>query len=367
MAWIQDSNMDTSEKSDGMSDFYLIISSNSSSNFHKNNNASCFIAELPKPLVLKGNWEVALREFAFTYTPYQLLSKSTIRYIHQSEAIIKRTVKMINNEVKKEKDDEIVNIDKVNHPKNRVLISIESDMGGDKGFTIKFKNVAEAKALGFTKLEHSTKTDELLSDNPPLPNTDDIEVEIKYHPFVSHVIKFKENLDFSTLKDLEKYMKEIGSRVFLTCEFDGNDIFKFSVKNDIKSISFDPSLVTCLGLRKESYEFDSDAFEGAEMFEGERSGSVTETYHNMLIYSDIINSIIVGDSHVPLLKSLWIDTFEPNELVKVIVKRHMYLKTSRSLYDRIEINIRDDAGEFIKFASKTHTSITLHFRPEPSE
>ena len=87
----------------------------------------------------------------------------------------------------------------------------------------------------------------------------------------------------------------------------------------------------------------------------------------MLIYCNIVSPITVGDSRVPLLKSLWFDKYEPDELVKVIIKRPMYLKTSRSVYDNIEINIRDDEGEFIKFASKTHTEITLHFRPEQSE
>ena len=362
MARIQDSNMDTSEKSDEMNDFYLIISSNSSLNFHRNNNASCFIAELPKQLVLKGNWEVALHEFSFVYTPYQSLSKSTIRYSRHSEATITRTVRMNRNEVNMKEKDDIVTIDVVNHPKPCIVISIDSDMGGDKGFTIMFNNRTDARKLGFTKIENSTKTNGLLSENAYLPNTDDIEVKIKYHPFVSERITFNENLDFSTLKDIGKYIKEAGSDIFSTCEFDENDIFKFSVKNDIKSISFDASLVSCLGLRKENYDF-----EGPEVFEGERKGSVTEMYYNMLIYSNIVNPIIVGDSHVPLLKSVWINGAEPNELVKVIIKRPMYLETSRSLYDSIEINIRDDAGEFIKFASNTHTSLTLHFRPDQSE
>ena len=122
--------------------------------------------------------------------------------------------------------------------------------------------------------------------------------------------------------------------------------------------------MTCLGLNKETYEFDSDLFEGDQVIEGEKTSSVTHTYHNMLIYCNMVCPIIVGESRVPLLKSLWLAEYKPDEIVKVTIKRPMYLKTSRSVYDNIEINIRDDDGDFIKFASKTHTSVTLHFRPE---
>lgn len=359
--------MDTSEKSDETNDFYLILSSNSSLNFHQNNNASCFITELPKRLDLKGNWEVALHEFAFTFSPYQLLSNSTIRYIRHSEATIKRTIRMNNNEVEMKEKDGIVTIANINQPKPCVVFSIESDRGGDKGFFLKFQNISDANAFGFTKLRNRTTSSKLVGDNKPLSNTDYINVRVMYNPFVSDKITFKEHFEFSTLKDLEKYMMEIGSHVFLTCKFTEKGYFQFTIKTEIKSLSFDASLVTCLGLNKETYEFDSDVFEGEQVHEGEKKVSVTHTYHNMLIYCNIVSPITVGDSRVPLLKSLWFDKYEPDELVKVIIKRPMYLKTSRSVYDNIEINIRDDEGEFIKFASKTHTEITLHFRPEQSE
>ena len=40
----------------------------------------------------------------------------------------------------------------------------------------------------------------------------------------------------------------------------------------------------------------------------------------------------------------------------------MYLPISSSCINNIEINIRDDAGRLINFASDTKTTLTLHFK-----
>lgn len=72
---------------------------------------------------------------------------------------------------------------------------------------------------------------------------------------------------------------------------------------------------------------------------------------------------MVGDTHVPLLKSIWLENkYETNDLIYISMDNPMYLPVATSCINNIEINIRDDSGRLIKFAKDTVSSLTLHFR-----
>jgi len=82
--------------------------------------------------------------------------------------------------------------------------------------------------------------------------------------------------------------------------------------------------------------------------------------NSLYIYTDVIENDLVGDSLVPLLRTVDISG-EPGEARHEIFTRCYYKRVNRSNIPSIEIQINSETGKVVKFESG-HVICVLHFR-----
>ena len=84
------------------------------------------------------------------------------------------------------------------------------------------------------------------------------------------------------------------------------------------------------------------------------------SFQTMYIYSDLIESLVVGDVQANILRSI-VPRGQPGETVAEEIKTPTYHRLRTSVFSSVEINIRGDTGQLISFVSGI-VRVTLHFR-----
>lgn len=84
------------------------------------------------------------------------------------------------------------------------------------------------------------------------------------------------------------------------------------------------------------------------------------SFQTMYVYSDLIESLVVGDVQANLLRMI-LPRGQPGEMVADETKRPTYHRLRTSIFSSVEMNTRSDTGRLISFASGA-VRITLHFR-----
>lgn len=84
------------------------------------------------------------------------------------------------------------------------------------------------------------------------------------------------------------------------------------------------------------------------------------SFQTMYVYSDLIESLVVGDVQANLMRMI-LPRGQPGEMVIEEIKRPTYHRLRTSIFSSVKINIRGDTGQLISFASGA-VRITLHFR-----
>ena len=83
--------------------------------------------------------------------------------------------------------------------------------------------------------------------------------------------------------------------------------------------------------------------------------------NTLYVYSDVIEPQIVGDSYVPLLRSVVDNVGDRGEMASVSFTNVHYKNLSRGVFHDIEVNITDDTGRKIPFEGGRVT-VKLHFK-----
>ena len=84
------------------------------------------------------------------------------------------------------------------------------------------------------------------------------------------------------------------------------------------------------------------------------------SFHTMYIYSDLLESQVVGDVQANIFRST-APCGQPGEMVAKEIKTPTYHRLRTSVFSSMKINIRSDTGHLIPFTSGT-VPVTLHFR-----
>ena len=84
------------------------------------------------------------------------------------------------------------------------------------------------------------------------------------------------------------------------------------------------------------------------------------SFQTMYVYSDLIESQVVGDAQANVLRIL-VPRGQPGDTVTEEVKQPTYHSLRTSVFSSVAINIRGDTGQPITFVSGT-VRVTLHFR-----
>ena len=82
--------------------------------------------------------------------------------------------------------------------------------------------------------------------------------------------------------------------------------------------------------------------------------------HSLYVYCNVCEPQIVGDAYVPLLRNVAIKGAHGEYVTKTYSEPH-YIPVNTDAVDMIEINIKDDTGYDVSFASGK-VVCKLHFR-----
>lgn len=124
-------------------------------------------------------------------------------------------------------------------------------------------------------------------------------------------------------------------------------------KNEI--ILLTPSVSNLLQLPDYLIEGPATVTSGGDM---EVSGNSVSMY----VYCDLVSHRQVGDTMVPLLRTIPTTDKEASVIYKIFEKPH-YLPLSRSTFSTIEVLLSNGRGETPHFAGDIKTVVTLHIRP----
>lgn len=349
--------------------FYVVIPSNCSKDTRPSNTPNDFIVDYENPIELKtGNWTVGLIEFSFTYNPQSIKKGTEFEYV--SEWIVMEKIEI---------DIEMENLEKLNsntlsnfkHTHGSVIQNGYVLFIGETDFQIVFGSLEDAKMYGFESIVNRSNTSSLptgvVTNKKHYVVGSKITVKpankIKIHQiFMKHQntknsFKFKSNVSFTTSDDLCTYFLVNCSHIFKTFTVDRFDYISFSLQTGVNSISFDFNLAIILG-------FDTLLFKhGDGIIKANRKLSLHSVFNKMYIYSSIVEPVYVGHVRVPLLRTIWMENkYMPGEQVHIKLDHPIYLPVASKSFNKIEVNIRDEFGNFIKFSHGSTSSLTLHFR-----
>lgn len=133
-----------------------------------------------------------------------------------------------------------------------------------------------------------------------------------------------------------------------------------------EKVVFHPTLSGILGFKDSTFlgaAFPRRA--GAEIPDSEYFGhhlmDTRASFYNMYVYSDLVAETLVGDTYVPLLQTVPIQTHLAGELVHHEYIHPQYMKLQTGSISSIHIQLCDESGNLVRF-DKGHVIVKLHFK-----
>jgi hypothetical protein len=284
--------------------FQLILPSNSSMTIYEDNTLTNYTTFLPDDVELDGQWEVALTEIRYPHTWY---TYKTDR---------KFTVQVINFEIE------------TNQTEGSEMLDLESYVFTDIRHLIQSVNNLVRDAL-------SSET-----SNPPSLSYDEIMCKTIMHDSVERSI----SLTAVTLNTDDRTTEPLRTTVF-------------------RSLVFNPALREALGFTELNYHTPGRSKTMRTVASNEVS--LRNGFDNIYVYSDIVLPSVVGDVRAQLLKLVDIKG-SPGENVCISYDKPPFLPLMKNNFRQIEILLKSDTGENIKFTSGK-VIVTLQFRRQRLE
>jgi hypothetical protein len=97
------------------------------------------------------------------------------------------------------------------------------------------------------------------------------------------------------------------------------------------------------------------------VWEAEHRMDLNVSVNALYVYCDIVKSSVVGDTYSKLLRVVNIPRSDFGDNLQRIYEQPLYFPLEKREFESIEIDVKDDAGETLKFDGGRITSI-LHFR-----
>lgn len=401
-------------------DFYMILPSNASPRTHPNNNAADYIVTWENPIYLDPdyNWKVAMTEISYIYKPSTLTKSYSIHYIKWTKAQStsrfefhcnsKSTFYCLLVDIEKGLPDEKLKEYWPSLPSNfrqALQVHIIDDrfyLQSKYPFSLDFSDREKADwekkslkldhyegsvinctynynkemyvlfgARGFTEMKdgiHALYQKAWLERIAP-------KVIIHHYYPEEFTIDFPEEISFNKIRDLIEYMSNE--------KFQGviKDI-KYVKKSDRIVINFQPYIkkvhlangLNCvLGYDTAMIEdtikkpiFLPSVVPNHMKWYARHPPQLHRGIANMFVYASVCSPIHVGHTQVPLLKNVFIDSSNDANLEGVarnyVVINPMYVPVAASVFNSIEINIRNDSGHLFPFPFGAITTLTIHFK-----
>lgn len=127
-----------------------------------------------------------------------------------------------------------------------------------------------------------------------------------------------------------------------------------------ESLKIHPLVAQILGFEKNSWSYPHFGVPDRFRFKASFLGDIRALMYNMYIYSNLARKSLVGDSYVPLLRTVSVQGTDGAYVHKLYEKVH-YCKLSSDFIQDIEIKITDETGQQVRFRYGK-VVIKLHFR-----
>ena len=316
--------------------FYLTLPSDSSMGLYPGNNAADFMTRLPAPIVLQGGWEVALVEYFYPNTMYNIPTGHSIN--------VRQHVSFANAIPPCES---VIRVPAGIYTASDLIECIESQSPVRAQWGEAQLRVADHSPKAF-------KFHQIKSERKSRISFFHLLTEINFPEHSQHLRKmlgFTQSTICST--DSAVFNAKLEKGLFKTK----------SAPEEVRSVMQDQ-------MSKLQFLFDksSRSPEPAAIFK-EYSEIVSARCINMsfgnqslYIYTDLVNYCTVGDSVAQLLRSIPIKTKSAFEIVTERFDRPHYVPVMKSYIETIQMTTCSDLGNDAKFESGK-TQIKLHFRP----
>lgn len=359
-------------RSVGISNFHLILPSNSCPNTQPDNKANKFLVDYENNIDLPGNWEAALTEFTCFYAPKKLTGNHKVVYKEKqfrTEYYILKiyykskkwtysvsTPKQIN-------DGKIIQENYVKLPKSIAPVKLNFgtyiSLEANKKYVMQafFTNEGIANIFGFMDERDFSDTGKLVADDEF--DISKLDVKSKYEIRVeleNRLIDKTVTLQMTNKDNANQVVAFLRNKSpFKSIMFNNSGYIEFKLLDKIVNMKFNKELASILG-------FDKTVFEIGDKGTLKPIRDKNESNH-VFIYSSLIEPVFVGGLRAPLLKSFMIDNkYKYGDTINYVVENPMYIPISSTSINNIEVNIRDDSGRPINFVYGTKTNLVIHLR-----
>lgn len=350
-----------------MDDFYLVLPSNGCPHTHPSNTPANFTIECENDIHLEGDWRVALTEVKCNFPMYTIPAGATVKLFRQSHMIAWEVSGTIfkNGEFQFRglPNDDFVSIEITKVDGHYKIAQTKCDKEClPMHLCIDFHNARDAYYMGFGKNHiDQNKSYVLAPFVAVLPDKDYnliITLEFtKYDEKSTDIVLADSNVYFHTTELLRDYLQNKLKKYFeVGLSENGHLYLKWILAPMYFAfLQFKFPLQFVLGFQQ-----NYNAVFGSIV--AEFPPQLNRAYDNMMIYADIVKPIMVGGVLVPLLRNVYVKQNEYfGQVVNHVIDHPMYLKTSCTSFNRIEVNIRSDDGVLIPFTEAGITCLTLHF------
>lgn len=345
--------------------FYVVLPSNSCPSTQPDNSAANFLIDIENTLTLdEGDWEVALTEFSLNYLPKAQRKPLTVNYLLKNRLHHRFTLNYVDN---------IFSIGDSNFKISDPIISrmsaddrfIVRSEGGKMlilctkpPFRITFKNLADAQYLGFYEKVRTSNSGTIIADYEHRASGK-VQVEITLACNETTEVNFDEYNLPPTIHQLVEHFTTDYAHIFKLFKVNSEGFITFILADIMELVMIDPSLSRILGFNGIEDFRNNDS----KKYQGIMKPRLENAFTQLIVYSSIIEPILVGGNKVPLLRTIWVHSkYNMGEVLFEQVDHPMYLAVSSNSINNIEVQIRSDSGEFIPFPYGSKSNITLHFR-----
>lgn len=383
-------------------EYFVVLPSNSCPKVHPDNTASKFIVSWENPLVVDTNWQVALTEMSYNFTPMSSNESFGVAYtsmVQKSWTCSNNTLSWSNTkEMEKvaKKSGEAEEKRKVWHykfspgleinnkvPEDVIFQHLSVSMNEEEKFvftahvpfTISSRNLT---TLGFvnTKSVSSIKKSifkyEVVAMTTPTVDKADIADIIVTYTFAP--VQQTNTVTVSKIETVDRLMNVLTkdlSAAFSKAVLTNDRRIQLTLHKNVKEVRLLNSFHEALGFKKYILLTDQTIMQEEPTFMADYVPQLTRGIDHMYIYASCCATTRVGDVQVPLLRNFFIENndrlpFENpyGKSKNFIIRNPMYMPLSSTSINNIEINIRDDAGRLINFDESAKTSLTLHFKQQ---
>ena len=293
-------------------DFYLTLSSNASIKVHPDNTSTHYITDLPQCISLSGEWECGLAEIQYPHTWYNVREDDTWFFLNEVDPVgLTQSAKIAAGYY----HSATILLDHV----NKALI---------KMWTVKVR----------AKISYSTITKKMA-----LHMLSSADFSMPYQNAMGTILGFHPSIVISP------------ARGRVTRVYTHPRVGQENNRTEPPELSLTPSATVNLKAKKRiagsPYFFRREADTVVNMNQG---------FGTIYLYTDVVESRIVGDSFVRLLRSHPVRGTNGTTITYRFTNIH-YVFLLHMEFGTIEIDIRDDIGRPVSFEYGTVT-VTLHFR-----